>query len=76
MCELYSIFRNYIALNAPEHTPDDPADLVDPAALLKHFDSDEERIMFQMALEVLDRLERYFFVQNNLMMMMIASKAV
>uniref|UniRef100_A0A0X3Q9M8 Serine/threonine-protein phosphatase 6 regulatory subunit 3 n=1 Tax=Schistocephalus solidus TaxID=70667 RepID=A0A0X3Q9M8_SCHSO len=55
LCELYSIFRNHIALNAPDHTPD--SDVVDPSALLKYFDSDEEKIMFQMALEVLDQLE-------------------
>nr|VZI21685.1 unnamed protein product [Spirometra erinaceieuropaei] len=55
LCELYSIFRNYIALNAPDHTPD--SDVVDLSALLKNFDSDEERTMFQMALEVLDQLE-------------------
>ncbi|KAL7056138.1 hypothetical protein AAHC03_021156 [Spirometra sp. Aus1] len=55
LCELYSIFRNYVALNAPDHTPD--SDVVDLSALLKNFDSDEERTMFQMALEVLDQLE-------------------
>ncbi|BHF77345.1 Serine/threonine-protein phosphatase 6 regulatory subunit 2 [Sparganum proliferum] len=55
LCELYSIFRNYIALNAPDHTPD--SDVVDLSALLKNFDSDEERTMFQTALEVLDQLE-------------------
>ncbi|VDD82867.1 unnamed protein product [Mesocestoides corti] len=70
LVELMSVYRNYVAVNAPEppagHKVGDGAEVVESPDTSNAFDSEKERVMFERALAVLDEFESEHFLGDVL----------